>query len=36
MLAPRHKKKTIDGYDLTRLTHGVTTLSVARSLYKSI
>jgi hypothetical protein len=34
MLASRHRK-TIDGYGLTRLTHGVTTLSVARSLCKS-
>ena len=34
MLASRHRK-TINGYGLTRLTHGVTTLSVARSLYKS-
>ena len=34
MLASRHRKTT-DGYGLTRLTHGVTTLSVARSLCNS-
>lgn len=34
MLASRHRK-TIDGYGLTRLTRGVITLSVARSLCKS-
>ena len=34
MLASRHRK-TIDGCGFTRLTHGVTTLSVARSLCNS-
>lgn len=34
MLASRHRK-TIDGYGFPRLTHGVTTLSVAKSLCNS-